>query len=637
MSEWVLQGRILVIRNGDEVIVPSADDIYTSLIEDRSPGPGVPQGRGGDAQDLKFIRYPAEVQVVIEDSSGDGMPSAVLTVQPRSGNAFRISHDELRTGHVVESGTWYPFRPSDVDSVNNLLREGDAGDQGVISSFRGLLSLKKAAASGEPVTDLTKPDRLSPAFMQQAGGRAPEGINAELYPYQIDGWRWLSFIIREELGALLADEMGLGKTLQVISAIRDPGTGTKITHTLVVAPGSLLENWKREIEKFCPDLSVMKHQGSMRTGRPKELENYDVVVTSYDTVVRDLSLLKMIDWAVVALDEAQNIKNPEAKRTESIKQLKRSSSLAITGTPVENSLTDLWSIMDFVHHGYLGSIKEFRDAYEEDVDAAERIEPLISPLMLRRRVASVATDLPERIDIPEVIDLSDVEAKEYDRIRKTILEECEKSGPLVALTKLRQFCAHPTLLSDHNADNLSDEFVKFSRLVEIVEEIMLSQEKAIIFTSYTKMADMIAFKVRKRFGVFADTLDGRTPIDDRQQLIDRFSAESGPGILVLNPKAGGSGLNITAATHVIHYNLEWNPALEDQASARAHRRGQTRPVMVRRLICRGTVEEIVEARVQRKREISNVAVVGVNDIREETNYADIMTALSQSPMRRGNE
>ena len=633
MNEWALDKQTLVLRGNGVDVVPTAEEVYSSVIEGRSPWPDVSPGKSGEARGLKFSRYSAEVRLVIEDRAKGEMPGTVLLAQPQSGDAFRISAELLGVGHVVEAGTWFPLSPAGVSAIVDLLREGDVDEVGVVSSFRGLLALKQAAANGESVTDLTSSDRQSATRILQRTEEAPAGVDAKLYTYQVDGWRWLSFILREDLGALLADEMGLGKTLQVISALRDPGTGSKVSHSLIVAPGSLLENWKREIDKFCPDLSVLKHQGSMRTGRPKDLEKYDVVVTSYDTAIRDLSLLKMIDWSVVALDEAQNIKNPKAKRTLSVKQLPRSASLAITGTPIENRLTDLWSIMDFVLPGYLGSLKEFSDEYDNDVDAAASIEPLISPLMLRRRVAEVASDLPQRIDIPEIIELSEAEAQEYDRIRQALLDEYGQSATLVSLTKLRQFCAHPGLLPDHDPENLPEEFVKFARLLDITEEIIQCGDKAIIFTSYTSMADRIAAAVRDRFCAFAEVLDGRTPIDDRQPLIDRFSEERGPGVLVLNPKAGGAGLNITAATHVIHYNLEWNPALEDQASARAHRRGQTRPVMVRRLICEGTVEEIVEDRVQRKRQITEAAVVGVSGAEEE--YADLMAALAQSPVKRG--
>ena len=206
------------------------------------------------------------------------------------------------------------------------------------------------------------------------------------------------------------------RTLQIISALRDPGEEIDTGCSLVLAPGSILENWVREIAKFCPDLRIIKHHGSERTGSPSDLLKYDVVVSSYDTAVRDLSLLKMVEWKTVVLDEAQNIRNPEALRTKSVKQLNRKVGLAVSGTPVENRLRDLWSIMDFIVPGYLGSLKEFEKNYEEAAGAI-RLEPIITPLILRRRVKEVADDLPDRIDITEVLELDEREASQYDKIR----------------------------------------------------------------------------------------------------------------------------------------------------------------------------------------------------------------------------
>lgn len=631
MSEWVLDSNVLKLCTDDTKIVPTADQVYSSVIEKTPAWADLESGKSGAASRLKFSQYPVKLTAFVSDNENGGLPLVCLEARPQSGKAFPVDQSVLDIGHLVANDTWYPVALNSLDTLRELLGEGEVNDAGEIQTLKGLLDLKAAAVRGEPVTDLTSSDQQSALRFINRERDAPVGVDATLYPYQTDGWHWLRFILREKVGGLLADEMGLGKTLQVISALRDPGGADHQTHVLVVAPGSLLENWRREFKKFAPDLSVLKHQGSLRTGRPAELEEFDAVITSYDTVIRDLSLLNMISWSVVVLDEAQNIKNPEALRTRSVKQLKRDAGLAMTGTPVENSLVDLWSIMDFSLPGYLGDIDDFRSAYDNDVDAAKRLEPLISPLMLRRRVSEVAQDLPERIDIPEIIELSEEEAKEYDRIRQAIHEEYGNAATLVSLTKLRQFCAHPVLLPDHAEENLTTEFTKFDRLMEIMEEIVLSGEKAIVFTSYTRMADLIASAAQQRFSVFSACLDGRTAIDDRQPLIDQYSAVSGPAVLVLNPKAGGSGLNITAATHVIHYNLEWNPALEDQASARAHRIGQTRPVMVRRLICEGTVEEVVEDRVQRKRQISDTAIVGIKGTDEE--YSDLITALERSPVR----
>jgi SNF2 family DNA or RNA helicase len=255
--------------------------------------------------------------------------------------------------------------------------------------------------------------------------------------------------------------------------------------------------------------------------------------------------------------------------------------------------------------------------------------------MLRRRVAEVAKDLPERIDIPQVIEFEHGDAQEYDRIRNEILTEFGASATLVSLTKLRMYCSHPWLLQEH-LPSVGDpaEFAKYSRLVDILDEIFQAGEKAILFTAYTSMTDILVKDIASRFSVFTGYIDGRLPIDDRQPMIDAFSANPGAALLVLNPRAGGSGLNITAANHVIHYTLEWNPAMEDQASARAYRRGQTRPVTVHRLFCAGTVEEVVDDRLSRKRTISEAAVVGVRG--ESDDYNDIVAALQRSPLSGAN-
>ena len=230
----------------------------------------------------------------------------------------------------------------------------------------GILTLKRAAAEGGPVIDNLTAEALTRLVDGGRSDQGPQGITVDLYPYQRDGWHWLCFLLREQLGGVLADEMGLGKTLQVISALRDPGGISLSGGTLVLAPGSLLENWMREIARFCPDFRALKHHGSDRTGTPTQLRNYDVVVCSYDTAIRDLSLLRMLEWNVVVLDEAQNIRNPNARRTRAVSQIKRRVGLAVTGTPIENRLRDLWSIMNFVAPGYLGDLRSFEQKYGKE-------------------------------------------------------------------------------------------------------------------------------------------------------------------------------------------------------------------------------------------------------------------------------
>jgi SNF2 family DNA or RNA helicase len=635
MKRWVLNGNVLEIEDDGERIVATAEQIYESVIERVAVLPDLATGKCGEAESIIFSRYPVDPFLTLYYDTSAGRPALTINARTQQGETFEISAEALAAKHVVNNGTWYPIAEHSARTLLGLMDEaGCSSPRLVPQTLRGLLKLKTAASAGDSVIDQLGGDALGSVLSTQGKVGGPQYIEAELYPYQREGWRWLGFIIREQLGGLLADEMGLGKTLQVISALRDPGGENRKGVALVIAPSSLVENWIRETEKFCPDFKAYKHQGDMRTGSPSELEAYDLVVTSYETVIRDLSLLKMIDWNVVILDEAQNIRNPAALRTKSVKELKRKVGFAVTGTPVENRLRDLWSIIDFAVPGYLGSLEEFESRYADGMESASELEPLISPLMLRRRISDVAKDLPERIDIPEFLEMTEAEASYYEATRQEVFEQHVETAQLVSLTKLRQFCAHPDILGGSNRRTVL-AFSKLDRLKELLDEIFSKGEKTLIFTSYTRMADLIVEMTKQNFHVMASTLDGRLPIDERQHLIDRFTEYAGPAVLVLNPKAGGSGLNITAANHVIHYNPEWNPALEDQASGRAHRRGQQLPVTVRRLIYSGTVEEVIDERLQRKREIAEAAILGT-DAREE-DYADILSALQRSPLLRKKE
>lgn len=624
MRTWILEGRTLALSDADGAMaVPDADSTYRSIVEGEPVWPDVEPGPTGAASSLRPSKYPVVVNIclALDDS---GMPATQIVGRVR-GETLSVHVDDLRAGHFVENGRWFPLDPASSADVLALV-DRIGLTPGPLGSVRQLLDLKKAAAEGGPAEDQTASVALPPLLLPTGRPGAPDGVHATLYPYQTDGWRWLAFLLREGIGGFLADEMGLGKTLQVISLIADSG-GDALRPVLIVAPGSILENWCREIRKFAPGLHVLKHHGAGRTGRPGDFEDFDVVVTSYDNAVRDQSLFLMIEWAAVVLDEAQYIRNPDAQRTRSVKRLRRKAGIAVTGTPVENRLLDLWSIMDFVLPGYLGTKGEFERQFGEDHDAALQLEPFVSPVLLRRRIADVATDLPERIDIPQVIELDDDEARRYDEIRQEIAAQYGQAATLVALTALRQFCAHPFLLDGARGDPAS--FSKFRRLDDILGEVFARHEKAILFTSYNGMSDILRDHIR-RAGAFCGVIDGRLAIPERQPLIDRFSETSGAAALVLNPRAGGTGLNITAANHVIHYNLEWNPALEDQASARAYRRGQERPVTVHRLFCAGTVEEIVDQRLTRKRTISDAAIVGVEGA--EDDYADVIAALGRSPL-----
>lgn len=423
--------------------------------------------------------------------------------------------------------------------------------------------------------------------------------------------------------------MGLGKTLQIITLITQHINQGK--QFLIVAPVTLLENWRREFQKFAPAVKVLVHHGSTRTGFYKNFLPYDVVIISYGTATSDLAILNMVKWHLVVLDEAQNIKNPEASRTRAVKNVNRDIGIAVTGTPFENHMTDLWSLVDFIAPGVLGKLSEFTRNYSDTYESALKIESVLSPLMVRRRVADVAKDLPERVNIPEVLLMDDQESLMYENERQNIINVLgSKKATLTTLQKLRMFCTHPYLLQENNLFTSPDKFsAKYRRMCEILSEIIKNQEKAILFTSYTGMFDILLSDIPARFNIPVYAINGNTPVEQRQPIVDMFSNIQGAALLVLNPRAAGTGLNITAANYVIHYNLEWNPALEDQASARAHRRGQIKTVFVYRLYYANTVEQIVNERIELKRNLSETAVIGVTGKQE--NRDDILNALLLSP------
>lgn len=630
LATWRIDGDQLYLERESGRYNPTADEIYALVIEQEPVIDDVASGTPADLNHIEFSRYPASlfIDIVYEPSDGDsGLRCDAIAVTKKGKarvNKLRIQ----RADHIIIENTWYPFSRGLIQELIDLLDVAGVKNTGPIS-FRAFMRLRKLALESELVRDCTAGTIIHPGVDKLPPPNALSLFQGTLYPYQRDGWRWLAFIVREHLGGILADEMGLGKTVQVIAALATPDRSS-VAPSLIVGPSSILENWRREFLKFAPSISVCIHQGPTRTGLPAELSRYDVVVTSYDTVVRDSALFGMIDWKLVALDEAQAIKNPETRRAQSAKALNRQVSIAITGTPVENRLRDLWSIADFVLPDYLGTQEQFERRFESDSEGAESIEPFVSPIMLRRKVAEVADDLPERIVIPQVLTFSRQEATEYEALRQEIVEEYGSGASLVSLTKLRMFCTHPFILTDATALPCdATSFSKFNRLAEIVEEVFSSREKVLIFTSYSNMIDLLVDFTRRHFGVFSMSLDGRTVINERQNVIDQFSSVSGPAVLALNPRAAGTGLNITAANHVIHYNLEWNPATEDQASARAYRRGQDKPVTIHRLYIADSVEEAINQRLERKREISAAAVVGVSG--QDHEYEDIVRALQMSP------
>lgn len=440
--------------------------------------------------------------------------------------------------------------------------------------------------------------------------RLPENFEGTPYPHQMTGIRWMWDKVSRGLGFVLGDEMGLGKTFQTIATFCKFKEAGNSSPCAVICPASLQRNWVQELEQFAPSLRVYVHRGPQRTGLSSRLSKFDVVIMSYGVLVSplDRKLLNEVDWGIIALDEAQAIKNPHAQRTLAAKSLRSQGRIAITGTPLENSVQDMWSIFDFCLPGLLGTLERFNEIFSNDLDGARRIEILTSPLLLRRMIQLVKEDLPDIITYEHIVEMSDSEETAYAEFSR----EYESKGLLARLQYERQFCCWPKLVLPSLSDNPP---TKIQRLFDILDSISLGADKVVIFTSFTQVLDKLREEISMRY--YGDSIDNILFIDGRNSteavdIIQQFERHSGFGVICLNPKAAGVGLNITAANHVIHYNPEWNPAITSQATARVFRIGQKRNVIVHWLYYEGTIEERMIQILDHKSELFAVAVKGNN-------------------------
>lgn len=628
---WKIENQRLTYSHNGHNYFPVADEIFQ--LENAKKG--LPENIPSPSEELgiRFARIGG--QIVIRIIFNSNSQALELQIAARKGMTDYdvLCWEETLPDYIIIDSSCYNLLSNYEDS-QQILKETDVKRNGPISLKQYIQIRQLQVKYIGIILDDQAENALNNHSACEIQTSLPFSLKANLYPYQLQGYRWMSFISAEGCGCILGDEMGLGKTLQVIALIakrKEQGKGP----ALVVAPVSLLENWKREFEKFTIGFNILIHHGAGRTGLYTGLEPYDAIIISYGTAVSDQSLLRMIAWDLLVVDEAQNIKNPGAIRTKSIKRIPCSAAIAVTGTPFENHVSDLWSLMDFIAPGSFGRLTDFERDFSDDVNGAAKLEPFLSPMMLRRKVADVAQDLPERIDIPQVLLLSTEEANRYEKERENLLNAFDgKNATLPMLQRLRMYCTHPYLLeTPSKQEDPAEISSKYQRLCEIMEEISELGEKAILFTSYNKMFEILQQDIPARLGIRVFCINGSTLPAERQPIIDRFSAIEGSALLVLNPRAAGAGLNITAASRVIHYNLEWNPALEDQASARAYRRGQTKTVFVYRLFYKDTVEEIINERIEKKRDMFSAAVVGTDGVSGNTD--DILRALMKSPG--GNE
>jgi SNF2 family DNA or RNA helicase len=447
--------------------------------------------------------------------------------------------------------------------------------------------------------------------------KKPRALKATLRPYQEQGLSWLYFIHELGSGGVLADDMGLGKTIQTIALLLmlKAERKEKALRALIVAPTSVVSNWVREIERFGPSLSTALWHGAGRREQRDELESANVIITSYALLRRDIDLLKGLRLDYAILDEAQNIKNPLSATAQAAKELNAERRLALTGTPVENRLSEIWSIFEFVSPGLLGSLQKFEERFARPIDqgdskVAARLRATIHPFILRRTKTEVAKDLPPKLEVDKIIDLAPDQRAIYTQVlrevRAQVMGEVERVGVarsqlhiLAGLTKLRQAACDPRLLGLPREFSHEDSG-KLSALRELVDEVESGGHKVLIFSQFVSMLKLVANaldedKVRYEY------LDGSTM--DRPQRIDRFQTDPTIPVFLISLKAGGSGLNLTAADTVIHFDPWWNPAVEDQASDRAHRIGQKKVVTVYRLVAAGTIEEKILQLKQKKKDL----------------------------------
>jgi len=593
-------------------------------------------------------------------------------------------------------GQWIDLRPEDIESALRFLRGHPGGTMTLIEALRMANGID-GPPEALPVAGIQATGWVRQLVSDTAGSEsfrlteAPGAFKGTLRPYQLAGLSWLAFLDRLGLGGCLADDMGLGKTIQLIALLQHERAvtgGQSVGPTLLVTPMSVMGNWRRELQRFSPELRVHVQHGLDRPAGDRlrsAAESADVVLTTYAITVRDKDDLQDIPWRRVVLDEAQYIKNPPTKQTAAIRAIQSQSRIALTGTPVENRLAELWSILEFCCPGYLGSQPDFRRRFavpierNRDPKSGERLRHLVRPFVLRRLKTdrTVISDLPPLVEARQHITLSEEQTRLYEQVVKTMLQQVDQAEGirrrgliLSALVKLKQICNHPAHFLGEAAptapakdgkgsgaaaksgskksgkrtaaatpapptdeapdpleaqDDLAGPVVlapdallparsgKTQRLMEMLDEIVAAGDSALVFTQYRAMGHLLVAMIRQVLDVDALFLHGGTPQGRRDELVERFQRGDGTTpIFVLSLKAGGVGLNLTAANHVIHFDRWWNPAVENQATDRAFRIGQTRTVNVHKYVCTGTLEERIDQMIEQKTELA-ANIIGAGD------------------------
>ena len=536
-----------------------------------------------------------------------------------------------RSPLVRHKGAWIELRPNDLRNAERFCGanpELSLDDALRITATEGDLLMRL------PVHRFDAGPRLQAVLEQYHQQKAPdplpapEGFCGQLRPYQERGLGWLAFLNRFDQGACLADDMGLGKTIQLLAFLQHLKAEQELKRpVLLVAPTSVLTNWRREAEAFTPELAVREHYGPRRPSTPaalkKALKDIDLVLTSYGLLQRDSELLESQDWQGVVIDEAQAIKNPSAKQSQAARDLARPAKgnrfrIALTGTPVENRVSELWALMDFLNPKVLGEEDFFRQRYRMpierygDMASLRDLKARVGPFILRRLKTdkAIISDLPEKVELSEWVGLSKEQKSLYSKTVEDTLDAIaraprgQRHGQVLGLlTRLKQICNHPALALSENAadESFLGRSAKVQRLEEILDEVIEAGDRALLFTQFAEWGHLLQSWMQQRWKAEVPFLHGGTRKSERQAMVDRFQEDPrGPQLFLLSLKAGGVGLNLTRASHVFHVDRWWNPAVENQATDRAYRIGQTNRVMVHKFITRGSVEEKIDRMIREK-------------------------------------
>lgn len=560
-----------------------------------------------------------------------------------------LSRDEIETllqqtdGLAFLKGKWIAV---DHARLQRLLddMENHRGSLTLLDALRmGLKGQESESADVGPVVtngtwlanllqDLRNPKRIRSAVV-------PKTFQATLRPYQKDGFTWLDYMNKLGFGACLADDMGLGKTIQVLAFLEKLRKMNKDAHVLLVVPASLLGNWQKETEKFAPDMTFrILHGSSSKTDGNDIKDNSFLTITTYGMVAR-LETLEKIQWDCLILDEAQAIKNPLTKQTKRVKALHSKMRIAMTGTPIENDLTNLWSLFDFLNKGLLGSSTEFHDyckRLEDNPEGYAKLKAMIAPFLLRRVKTdkTIISDLPDKLEQIDYVGLSKKQTVLYRKYVAELAEKLEKLDGmkrrglvLASLTKLKQICNHPDQYLGQMAYD-PRESGKFEMLREVCETIYQKRERVLVFTQFKEITGYLDGFLADIFGCHGYVLHGGTPVAKRNEIVEAFQGEKYVPYIVLSVKAGGTGLNLTNANHVIHFDRWWNPAVENQATDRAYRIGQKNNVLVHKLVCKGTIEEKIDEMIESKKELaSNVIGSGGESWITEMSNEELLSIL----------